>query len=77
MTKIVKLKQSDVEKIVQNIVRESQEFDDFDTKVQSEELSNMEDESAVELALGQDDEGNFYVMDVDDQDNPKILFKTK
>lgn len=77
MTKVIKLKQSDVEKIVENIVRESQEFDDFDTKVQSEELSNMEDESAVELALGQDDEGNFYVMDVDDQDNPKIVFKTK
>ena len=56
---------------------EAQGIDDFDTQVQSEELSNMEDESAVELALGQDDEGNFYVMDVDDQDNPKIVFKTK
>lgn len=77
MTKVVKLKQSDVEKIVESIVRESQEFDDFDTQVQPEELPEMEDESAVELALGQDDEGNFYVMDVDDQDNPKIVFKTK
>lgn len=77
MTKVIKLKQSDVEKIVESIVRESQEFDDFDTQVQPEELPEMEDESAVELALGQDDEGNFYVMDVDDQDNPKIVFKTK
>lgn len=77
MAKVIKLKQSDVEKIVENIVREAQGIDDFDTQVQSEELSNMEDESAVELALGQDDEGNFYVMDVDDQDNPKIVFKTK
>ena len=73
MAKVIKLKQSDVEKIVENIVREAQGMDDFDTQVQPEELSN----SAVELALGQDDEGNFYVMDVDDQDNPKIIFKTK
>jgi exopolysaccharide biosynthesis protein len=77
MTKIVKLKQSDVEKIVQNIVKESQEFDDFDTKVQAEEFSNEEDESAVELALGQDDQGNFYILNVDDEKNPEVVLKTK
>jgi hypothetical protein len=39
MSKIVKLKQSDIEKIVNNILKESNgEFDDFDTQIQPEEL---------------------------------------
>jgi len=40
MSKVIKLKQSDIEKIVNNILKESNgEFDDFDTKIQPEELS--------------------------------------
>lgn len=37
MAKIVKLTQSDIEKIVTNIIKEG-EFDDFDTQIQSDEL---------------------------------------
>ncbi len=39
MSKVIKLKQSDIEKIVNNILKENDgEFDDFDTKIQPEEL---------------------------------------
>ncbi len=39
MSKVIKLKQSDIEKIVNNILKESNgEFDDFDTQIQPEEL---------------------------------------
>lgn len=37
MAKVVKLKIEDVQKIVNNVIRES-EFDDFDTQIQPEEL---------------------------------------
>lgn len=39
MSKVIKLKQSDIEKIVNNILKENDgEFDDFDTQIQPEEL---------------------------------------
>jgi hypothetical protein len=41
MSKVIKLKQSDIEKIVNNILRES-EMDDFDTEIQPEELPDDE-----------------------------------
>jgi hypothetical protein len=37
MSKVIKIKQSDIEKIVNNILKEN-EFDDFDTQIQPEEL---------------------------------------
>ncbi len=39
MSRVIKIKESDIEKIVKNIIRETNsEFDDFDTKIQPEEL---------------------------------------
>ncbi len=41
MSKVIKLKQSDIERIVNNILKENEkdsEFDDFDTQIQPEEL---------------------------------------
>lgn len=38
MSKIIKLKQSDIENIVKNIIKEAPEFDDFDTQIGPEEL---------------------------------------
>jgi len=76
MAKIVKLKQSDIERIVENVLRENEGFDDFDTKVQPEELSQSSGEE-MELSLGQDEEGNYYVMKDDGGETPEILFKTK
>jgi hypothetical protein len=75
MAKVIKLKQSDLEKIVENIIKENQEFDDFDSKIQPEELPGAR-EAEMELSLGQDEEGNYYVMK-DNGEEPEILFKTK
>jgi len=74
MAKVIKLKQSDIEKIVSSVINEQQEFDDFDTKIQPEELPGAE---YHELTLGQDDEGNYYVIDNAEGNSPKIVAKTK
>lgn len=75
MAKVIKLKQSDIQKIVENVLKE-QQFDDFDTQVQPEERPGMEEyEAEVELSLGQDDQGNFYVIKNGDDENPEIVAK--
>lgn len=74
MAKVIKLKESDIQRIVTNVLKE-QDFDDFDTKIQPEEIPGAEE--YTELTLGQDDEGNFYVMKNADSNNPEVLAKTK
>lgn len=74
MAKIIKLKQSDITKIVEGILNEQQEFDDFDTKIQPEEIPGAE---YHELTLGQDENGEFYVIDNAKSDNPEVVAKTK
>lgn len=77
MKKVVKLKQSDVETLVKNIV-EQMEFDDFDTKIQPEELPNDDfEDDALELTLGQDENGTYYVMKNGSSSNPEIVAKTQ
>lgn len=66
MSKIIKLKQSDVEKIVNDIIKENEEAE------QTEQMSG-----ATELTLGIDDEGNYYVMKNADSEKPEIIAKTK
>lgn len=86
MGKVVKLKQSDIEKIVGRVIQEQRnEFDDFDTKVQPEELPNnddlnLDDDSdsnqenvGKKVSLAQDDEGNFFIFDM----KGTLLAKTK
>lgn len=67
MGKVIKLKQSDVENIVANIISES-EMDN------SSDLKEIDNE--VELTLGIDDEGNYYVMKNGKTDKPDILYTT-
>lgn len=43
MSKVIKLKQSDIENIVKNIIKEAPEFDDFDTQIGVEELPGADD----------------------------------
>jgi len=43
MSKVIKLKQSDIENIVKNIIKEANEFDDFDTQIGPEELPGADD----------------------------------
>ena len=78
MSKVIKLKQSDIEKIVNNILQEGEfdpndQFDDFDTQIQPEELQNTE-----EFTLAQDPEtGEYYVLKNGQSDNPEVVAKTK
>jgi hypothetical protein len=77
MAKIVKLSISDIENIVKKTIKEA-EFDDFDTKVQPEELpgaDSYEEEQAVLLSLAQDEQGNFYVVKDAHTDNPEVVAK--
>jgi ATP-dependent helicase/DNAse subunit B len=74
MAKVIKLKESDITKIVEGILKEQEEFDDFDIKKQPEEFSVGD---YHELTLGQDENGKYYVIDRADSNNPKIVAKTK
>lgn len=80
MAKVIKLKQADITKIVEGILREQpEEFDDFDTKIQPEELpgaDSYDEEQAVMLQLAQDKDGNYYVLDTETGE-PEIVAKTK
>jgi hypothetical protein len=73
MAKVIKLKQSDITKLVSNVIKEAQEFDDFDTKIQPEELPGQDTHM---LQLAQDDEGNYYILDTESGE-PQIVAKTK
>lgn len=57
MSKIVKLKQSDIEKIVTNIVNEQMNEDSIDT-----ETTEGVDENGVVLGVAKGEDGRFYVM---------------
>jgi hypothetical protein len=74
MAKVIKLKQTDITRIVEGILKEAQEFDDFDTKIQPEELPGADNH---ELTIGQDENGEYYVIDNAKSDNPTVVAKTK
>jgi hypothetical protein len=57
MSKIVKLKQSDIEKIVTNIVNEQMNEDSIDT----ETTEGVEGDGVV-LGVAKGEDGRFYVM---------------
>jgi hypothetical protein len=76
MAKIVKLKLKDIENIVRKTIKES-EFDDFDTKIQPEELpgaedyeDQMSDEPKRKASIMVDADGNHYVVD----DETKLIY---
>ena len=78
MAKVIKLKLSDIENIVKRTINEAQ-FDDFDTKIQPEELPGYEDYEAErelekemgdetptdtsDVVIGKDQQGNIVVVD--------------
>lgn len=70
MAKVIKLKQSDITRIVENILSEQ----NIDPQVQPEEGPG---EEAHELTLGMDDQGNYYVIDNAKSDSPEVIVKTK
>jgi len=85
MAKVIKLKQSDIQKIVENILKENEEWKgSTDPEIMQlgqqgpEEAPGADEyEAQVELSLGQDADGNFYVMKNGDEENPEIVLKTK
>jgi hypothetical protein len=78
MAKVIKLKLSDIENIVKRTISEAQ-FDDFDTKIQPEDLPGYEDYEAErelekemgdetptdtsDVVIGKDQQGNIVVVD--------------
>lgn len=76
MSKIVKLKQADIEKIVNNLVEQyhhGHHYDDFDTQIQPEELPHEDDirlfdEPDYERAE-RDGNGNLVDPDFRDEEN--------
>jgi hypothetical protein len=57
MSKIVKLKQSDIEKIVINIVNEQMEGEEMKT-----EPNEGEGDNGVVLGVAKGEDGRFYIM---------------
>lgn len=75
MAKVVKLKQSDITKMVENIIKEQDmNVNDTDMGTQSIEKPGPD---AHELTLGVDKDGNYYVIDNAKSNEPKVLIKTK
>lgn len=80
MSKVIKIKQSDIENIVREILEDERpEIDDFETNINPEELGDeppsMEDIPKDDLTLGQDGEGNYYVFKNAHTSNPEIVAK--
>ena len=72
MAKVIKLNLSDIENIVKKTINEA-EFDDFDAKIQPEELpgtDSYDDEQEMKktMAIGKGEDGKFYVIDVETGD---------
>lgn len=73
MSKVIKIKQKDIENIVSEILEDDNQFDDFDTQKSPEELPGETDYE--ELTLGQDAEGNYFVFKNAHTNNPEIVAK--
>ena len=66
MSKVIKLKQSDIENIVSNIIKE-----------QSQENNAPQNKGGVELQLGIADDGTYYVFRTLDNGQDEILAHVK
>lgn len=70
MSKIVKIKQEDIEKIVKNVIKENEEID--------ERVFGIGDKPLIgtrKVYAGKDNEGNYYILDAETgnilaKDNP-------
>jgi hypothetical protein len=71
MSKVVKLKQSDLEKIVSNVISENQDLDELKLLGGGDKTSNK----TRLVYAGMDEEGNYYIIDAESgeilaKDNP-------
>jgi hypothetical protein len=80
MAKIVRIKQKDIVKIVENIIKEN-DTDEILKQKEIEEQPEMEDETSSEpakmLTYATDDDGNEYIIDDAYGENPKIVIKKR
>jgi|TARA_B100001093_G_C26741591_1_gene976934 hypothetical protein len=75
MSKVVKIKESDIKKLVLDVLKEQEDYQGSEdpeikdlAKQSPEELSS---ENGVPLRLAKDEEGNFYVFQDDGSEDPK------
>jgi hypothetical protein len=87
MSKVIKLKQKDLEKLVQDVINEQEEWkgstdpDIMQLGQQGPEemgdepdtIEKLSDPNGTPLRLGTDDDGNHYVVQDDGSENPKIF----
>jgi hypothetical protein len=63
MAKIIKLKQSDIQRIVENILESNLETEHKDYMGQTEE--SMDEHNGPEFTVGKDEDGHFYIINKD------------
>jgi len=87
MSKVIKLKQVDLEKLVQDVINEQEEWKgSTDPEIMQmgqqgpEEIGDepesddeMGDEDGVPLRLGKDEQGNYFVFKDDGSDSPTVF----
>lgn len=66
MSKVIKLKQSDVNKIVKNIIEQQQGYAEFDegklVSMGNNNLSKYENPNGEPLQVGMDENGNYVIL---------------
>jgi hypothetical protein len=76
--KIVKIKQSDIERIVENIMKENQGLDEFDSQPQLDDFSGEQGTDDEDLIVGQNPKtGEYFVLKNAQTENPEIVARTK
>jgi hypothetical protein len=85
MSKVIKLKQEDLEKLVQDVINEQEEWKgSTDPEIMQmgqqgpeemgDEPESVEsDEDGVPLKLGKDDKGNYFVFKDDGSETPTVF----
>jgi hypothetical protein len=72
MAKIIKLKQSDIVKIVENVIKDKSD----EVEIQKEQDSTPSEQKRM-FTLAKDEDGNYYVLDNANTDNPEIVASSK
>jgi hypothetical protein len=71
---VIKLKQSDIENIVKTIVSEQTSTDQ---EIPVDDVQVADNQSGVELNMMVDPNGKFYVVDMSNPENPRVVATPK
>jgi hypothetical protein len=71
---VIKLKQSDIENIVKTIVSEQISTDQ---EIPVDDVQVADNQSGVELNMMVDPNGKFYVVDMSNPENPRVVATSK